>query len=195
MTHLTAAGLDAMVAYGIHTVIDLRTAAELKGEGSRAPGITYRHLPLVEEVKTTVDQAPPGVGRYIRIVDARQAAFGQVFTAIAEAGGPVLFHCFAGKDRTGLVAALLLELAGVSREHIAADYGETDVQLSKQYAIWLSEAPPDRLEEIRADLSCSADRILGVLDHIDSNWGGVANYLEAAGVSAANVELLSTKLS
>lgn len=184
-----------MVAYGVTTVIDLRTAAELKSEASRAPGVTYLHRPLVEEVRPKANQAPPGVGRYIRIVDERQVAFGEVFNAIAEADGPVLFHCFAGKDRTGLVAAMLLELAGVSREHIAADYGETDVQLAQQYEIWLTEAPPDQVEEMRADLCCTADRILGVLDHVDKRWGGVANYLTEAGVRPENIDRLASRLT
>jgi protein-tyrosine phosphatase len=195
-----------MVAFGVTTVIDLRTKAELAGApadprfprlgaavaASRAAGVTYLHHPLVDEVKGKV---ATGVGRYIEIVDTRQAAFGEVFNAIAEAPGPVLFHCFAGKDRTGLVAAMLLELAGVEREHIAADYCETDIQLAKQYEIWLREAAPDRLDEIRADLCCPADRILGVLDHVDRSWGGVAAYLEAGGVSASHLDRLSSRLA
>lgn len=195
-----------MLAYGVSTVIDLRTAAERLGaspdpryqwsgsDASPPEGVTYIHLPIVEEVKPKVGEVATGVGRYIQIVDTRRAAFAGVFNAIAETEGGVLFHCFAGKDRTGLVAAMLLELAGVSREHIAADYGETDVQLAKQYEIWLSQAPPERLEEVRADLCCPADRILGALEHVDGKWGGVASYLEAAGVTPINLDRLASRL-
>ena len=206
VSHLTPIGLQAMAAYGVTTVIDLRTDAELAGAApdtrfgwsganvSRAPGVMYLHLPLVASVQPRPDQGPPGIGRYVRIVDDRQAAFGAVFNAIAEADGAVLFHCHAGKDRTGLVAALLLELAGVAREHIAADFGETDDQLAKLYSMWLTAAAPELREEMRADLCCPADRILGMLDHIDTKWEGAANYLERAGVSASYLERLSARL-
>lgn len=206
--HLTEDGLEAMVAYGVSTVIDLRTDAELAGAaadprfrpprpdaGGRAAGVTYLHLPLVQDVKRRIAGATTGVGRYIEIVDTRQAAFGALFDAIAKADGTLLFHCFAGKDRTGIVAAMLLELAGVSRDHIGADYAETDVRLATQYEAWLSEAAPEHREEIRNDLSCPPGRILGVLDHVDRRWGGVASYLAAAGVAPANLDLVSARLT
>lgn len=195
-----------MVSYGVTTVIDLRTASELEGTPSDSPfpwaatdaerpdGVRWLHLPLVEDVQRKIDNATTGIGRYIEIVNTRQPAFGTVFNAIAEANGPLLFHCFAGKDRTGIVAAMLLELAGVSREHIAADYGETDRQLARQYEIWLGDAAPDKREMIREDLCCPADRILGVLDHIDRRWGGVAGYLEAAGMPAVNLDRVGSLL-
>ena len=196
-----------MVAYGVTTVIDLRTDAELAGAaadprfrppqpdgGARAAGVSYLHVPLVQEVRRRIAGATTGVGRYIEIVDTRPAAFALVFNAIAEAEGTVLFHCFAGKDRTGIVAAMLLDLAGVPREHIAFDYGETDTCLAAQYRVWLEEAAADAREEIRSDLCCPPDRILGVLEHLDANWGGVASYLEAAGVPQANLDVLESKL-
>ncbi len=203
--HLTAEGIAAMVAYGVATVIDLRTAAEVAGladdarfpwaavDAERPAGVRYLHLPLVGEVQGQIGAR--GVGRYIEIVDTRQPAFGMVFNAIAEAEGPVLFHCFAGKDRTGLVAAMLLELSGVERADIASDYAETDLQLARQYEIWLSQTSPELLEETRGDLCCPADRILGVLDHVDRIWGGVESYLEAGGVSPANVDRLAARLA
>ena len=205
--HLTGAGIEAMVAYGVTTVIDLRTDAELAGAAAdprfrppqpdartRAAGVTYLHLPLVQDVKRRIADATTGVGRYIEIVDTRPAAFATVFNAIAVAGGTVLFHCFAGKDRTGIVAAMLLELAGVPREYIAADYGETDTCLATQYEVWLAEAAPDAREEIRNDLCCPPDRILGVLDHLETKWGGVASYLEAAGITESSLDVLESKL-
>ena len=205
--HLTPAGLEAMVAYGVTTVIDLRTDAELAGAAAdprfrpphpdartRADGVTYLHLPLVQDVRRRIAGATTGVGRYIEIVDTRPAAFALVFNALAEADGAVLFHCFAGKDRTGIVAAMLLELAGVDRDVIAADYGETDTCLAAQYDLWLAEATPDAREEIRNDLCCPPDRILGVLDHFDTKWGGAARYLEVAGVPVASLDVLESKL-
>ena len=206
--HLTAAGLEAMVAYGVSTVIDLRTDAELAGAAAdprfpppppdvrlRAAGVTYLHVPLVQDVTRRIADATTGVGRYVEIVDTRHEAFGVLFNTIAEVDGTLLFHCFAGKDRTGIVAAMVLELAGVPREHIAADYGETDTCLAAQYEVWLAEAAPDVRADIARDLRCPPERILGVLDHLDAQWGGVASYLAAAGVPAAGLDALASRLA
>src|SRR5260370_40717203 len=74
------------------------------------------------------------------MLERRQAASGTAFEAIGATDEPVLFHCFAGKDRTGLVAALMLSLAGVDPEAIGADYAETDIQLAGRYEEWLAKA-------------------------------------------------------
>jgi protein-tyrosine phosphatase len=132
--------------------------------------------------------------RYLFIVNTRPHAFRDVFEAIAEADGTVLFHCFAGKDRTGLVAAMLLSLAGVQDGDIAADYGETDVQLASQYEVWIEEAPAEKRAAFRAELMCPPERILGVLEHIDRRWGGVASYLEDAGMAPAAIDRVAAKL-
>ena len=107
----------------------------------------------------------------------------------------MVFHCFAGKDRTGLVAAMLLSISGVSDETIAADFAETDAQLALRYQEWLAAAAPDRRSEMREDLRCPPERILGVLDHLRQRWGGVHGYLEAAGMTTTTIDQLSAKLA
>jgi hypothetical protein len=83
----------------------------------------------------------------------------------------------------------------VPPEHIAADYAETDEQLAKQYQVWISEAEPDQRDAFRDELRCPPERILGVLDHLDQKWGGVDSYLEASGMSPANIHVVSAKLA
>src|ERR1700693_6463717 len=173
LASLTSAGRQAMIDYGVTTVIDLRAESELKG----APGPpfsdfqstspvsartevdgnlpTYINLPFVDDqTASTLNDAPSMPDRYKMMLDLRQAAIGAIFTAIAEAGGPVLFHCFAGKDRTGLVAAMMLSLARVEPEAIGADYAETDAQLATRYEEWLAKATPNRGEEVRGRRGC-----------------------------------------
>jgi protein-tyrosine phosphatase len=211
---LTPAGRQAMIDYGVTTVIDLRAASELKGapgppfsdfqSTSPVPARTevdgnlpvYINLPFVDdETAATLNDAPSMPERYKTMIDLRQAAIGAIFTAIAEAGGPVLFHCFAGKDRTGLVAAMLLSLAGVEPEAIGADYAETDAQLATRYGEWLAKATPQRAEEMRDELRCPPEWILSTLEHVERTWGGVDSYLEAAGVTWDNIDRLSSKLA
>lgn len=204
---LTAAGRDAMSAYGIRTVVDLRADSERNGtfdprfprpagERIRVEGVQYVNRALVDDAALKrLGEAANMYERYLVMLANRQDAMRDIFTAIADAEGGVLIHCFAGKDRTGLVAALMLDLADVACEEIAADFGETDVQLAAQYERWIDRTAPERQEEMRDELRCPPERILGVLDFVDATWGGVAGYLEASGVSADNIDRLSERLA
>jgi protein-tyrosine phosphatase len=200
-----------MVAYGVTTVIDLRSEAEVanslppfRGEGlkSAQPQSTkgskpiYLHLPLVDDATMLkLAEAPSMYDRYLMMLEHRQAAFVEIFKTLSEAEGTVVFHCFAGKDRTGLVAAMSLALAGVDVDAIAADYAETDLQMSSRYEEWLAATSPDKLEEMRDDLRCPPERMIGVLDHLAQKWGGAEAYLDAAGLSPTAIASLRSKLA
>jgi protein-tyrosine phosphatase len=212
---LTAAGRKAMIDYGITTVIDLRAESERIGSpgspfsnfqtGSPVvspdteadgSGPAYLHLALVaDEAVPFLNEAPTMPDRYRLMLDRCQPGLGAIFNAIAQADGPVLFHCFAGKDRTGLVAAMMLSLAGVDAEAIGADYAETDAQLATRYTEWLAKATPERVEEMRDELRCPPEWMLGTLEYAEKTWGGLEAYLEAAGVAPADIDRLTEKLS
>jgi protein-tyrosine phosphatase len=201
---LNAAGQEAMVAYGVTDVIDLRSESEVASSPSpyatmepfagKAP--TYTHLPLVDDATMRkLAEASDMYDRYLMMLEHRPDAFRGIFTALARAEGAAVFHCFAGKDRTGMVAAMSLALAGVETASIASDYAETDLQMAARYEEWLAAAAPEHLEEMREDLRCPPERIVGVLEHLDKRWGGVEGYLEAAGMAAADVSTLRSKLT
>ena len=199
---LTATGREALTAYGVTTVIDLRSASELLGSPSpfaNAPENStprYVNLPLVDDANMRkLGEASGMFERYLMMLENRPKAFRAIFETVAEAEGGAVFHCFAGKDRTGLVAAMILATAGVSEDAIAADFAETDAQLAAQYQEWLAAAAPEQRKEMREELQCPPERILGVLDHLNQRWGGVAGYLEAAGMSPANIDRLTSKLA
>jgi protein-tyrosine phosphatase len=200
-----------MSAYGVTTIIDLRADSEVltapnpfslslqgRGLGRGAESTTspaYLHLPLIDDsMMVKLGDAIDMYGRYLMMLERRQEAFRDILNAVAAADGAVVFHCFAGKDRTGLVAALLLSLAGVAPDAIAADFAETDTRLAKKYREWLAAAAPERRKEMREDLQCPPERMLGVLDHLNERWGGVSAYLEAAGLKPATIDSLSSKL-
>jgi protein-tyrosine phosphatase len=201
---LNADGQEAMAAYGVTTVIDLRSESEVATspspfatpDDSAQQRPAYTHLPLVDDATMLkLAEASDMFDRYLMMLEHRPAAFSGIFSALARANGTVVFHCFAGKDRTGMVAAMSLALAGVDVATIAADYAETDSQMATRYEEWLAAAPPDQLEDMRDDLRCPPERILGVLDHIGQRWGGVQGYLEAADVSADDLDRLQAKLT
>jgi protein-tyrosine phosphatase len=216
---LTPEGRQAMIDYGVTTVIDLRSESEVRGSpgppfsefqsksplslqgrgqrrgaGSTSP--VYRHRPLIDDATAPIlNQAPTMPERYVLMLERRQRGVGAIFDAIAAADGPVLFHCFAGKDRTGLVAAMMLAIAGVEPEAIGADYAETDLQLADRYEEWLANASPGRLESMRNELRCPPEWILSTLEHVDKKWGGVEGYLEAAGLPSSAIARLRSKLT
>jgi protein-tyrosine phosphatase len=128
------------------------------------------------------------------MLEHRAAAFSGIFSKLARTEGTVVFHCFAGKDRTGMVAAMTLALARVDIDSIAADYQETDSQMATRYEEWLAAAKPEHVQEMRDDLRCPPERIIGVLEHIDLRWGGVGGYLEAAGMLQGDIAALRSKL-
>ena len=196
--NLTATGRAALVAYGVTTVLDLRSASEVVSKPNPfagGSGPAYVHHELIDDANMRqIGDSPDMFDRYLMILDSRPQAFRAIFDSVAEAEGGVLFHCYAGKDRTGVIAAMLLALAGVSPDDIALDYGETDLCLAPQYERWISEAAPERREAFRQELRCPPERILGVLDHLQRRWGGVEGYLEASGIAPANIDRLTTRL-
>ncbi|HXN77815.1 MAG TPA: tyrosine-protein phosphatase [Candidatus Dormibacteraeota bacterium] len=199
IVHLTPVGREAMVAYGVTTVIDLRTDAEVLSAPNPCAdnaGPAYRHLPLIDDsTMLGLGEASGMFERYVWVLDGRTAAFRAIFESVAQADGGVVFHCFAGKDRTGMVAAMVLSLAGVPNDAIAADFAESDAQLALRYQEWIVAAAPEQRSEMREALRCPPDRILGVLDHLQKRWGGVHGYMEAAGMNPTAIERLSAKLA
>ena len=181
------------------TVVDLRSPVEVlrsPNPFAGGSGPAYVHRTLINDTNMNqIGEAGDMFARYLMILTNRSEAFCDVFTSLAEAEGCVLFHCFAGKDRTGLIAAMLLAIAGVEPDHIAADFGETDLRLATQYEKWINEAAPEKRDAMREELRCPPERILGVLDYLDKKWGGVESYLEASGMSPSNIDLVSTKLA
>ncbi len=199
VSYLTPDGVQAMWNFGVTHVIDLRSESEVAKFPSpfSAPdyGPEYLSRPLVDDaLAPTLAEVPSMSDRYLMMLERRQDGIGGIFKAIAEVEGPVVFHCYAGKDRTGLVAAMVLSLAGVDADAIAADYSETDVHLAGRYAEWLAAAPPERVDAMRDELRCPPDWILGALDHLDRRWGGVESYLLAGGVSPSEIEKIQAKL-
>jgi protein-tyrosine phosphatase len=200
VSYLTPEGVQAMWDFGVTHVIDLRSESEVSQFPSpfAAPdyGPEYVSRPLVDDaLALDLAEVPSMSDRYLMMLDRRQTALGAIFTAMAQVGGPVVFHCYAGKDRTGLVAAMALSLVGVDPGAIASDYAETDLQLAGRYVEWLAAAPPERLEAMRDELRCPPEWILGVLDHLDRRWGGVEPYLQAGGMDPSDIEHLKEKLT
>jgi protein tyrosine/serine phosphatase len=116
--------------------------------------------------------------------------------AVADApAGAVLVHCQAGKDRTGLVSALLLLLAGVGAEVIDEDYALSGPNIAPLHDVWVEEAPDDVERDRRRRIGLSPrGAMLEVIGELDRRWGGAAGYLGAAGMDDATLARAADRL-
>lgn len=135
---LTARGTRSLTALGISTVIDLRAPAEVTRRAWRPPpewAGKHLHIPLRPGIpdwtaySRTKLMAPDFAAmHYVETLQEGREAARAVITTLADpASLPAVFHCAAGKDRTGIIAALLLTLLGVPARHVADDYALSDI--------------------------------------------------------------------
>lgn len=136
------------------------------------------------------------VAGYTAILDDRHDMVRRIFGTLAEVNGrPMLYHCVAGQDRTGIVTALLLSLADVDEETIAFDYGETAVfnfeRFRREGYAEKWSLPIHSVEDYRRQL-CPPEAMHGTLRHLTERYGDPVSYLRYAGVTAEELDRLRT---
>lgn len=232
-------GRSTLRRLGITDIADLRSSREVdrRGPGRVPPGVDVHRLPFAdltaarnaqdgaaphehallrmltdmpdqESVSDTVSRYMVDEYRRFPILSGAQRAVRQVFSLLA-AGRPVLAHCFAGKDRTGFVVAIVLETIGVDAASILTDYLHSNAaaaQLRSQILQTIQDRsdPAPALESFtRAGLAGRlSDEVLGVRrqylaaarEAIDETYGSLAHYLRDCGVPAADADRLRSAL-
>lgn len=198
LAQLTSEGLRALGDYGVVTVLDLRWPEEAARYPSPVPlalpQVRYERVSLLTRTEDEWRLRSRDVVKELWkcvVLEHVRRELKQVLQVIATAApGPLLFHCIAGKDRTGLVAALLLTLADVTPEAIASDYAESGENLRAGYLQRYAEADPARiLEAIR----CPEAGAYNMLEFL-SAAGGVRAYLERLGLRAEEIAALRARL-
>ncbi len=191
---LTAAGWSSLRAHGVRTIIDLRNADELVPDVAPRPaGVATLHVPLdgIEDTEfwdRWKQQAPPYYGPFLGRFPGRVV---EVMTAVARAEpGGVLIHCVGGRDRTGLVAMLLLALAGVGPGDIADDHALSAERLVALYAHSGQVDQGAMIDDFLAREGTTArELILTTLAALD-----VEGYLHAAGLGDDDVKAVRDRL-
>ncbi|MFA1550144.1 tyrosine-protein phosphatase [Actinomadura chokoriensis] len=187
--------------YALKNVIDLRSDAEVRLEGpgplARTPSVTVhqlslfpeggRHTDVAADVAADVDKALPwqdrSTGHYLGYLTDRGDSIVAALRVMTRTDGSSLVHCAAGKDRTGVVCALALDVVGVTREAIVADYAQTGERLeailrrlraSDTYAADLDSRPPDTHRPHAALME-------KLLARVDEQFGGTLGWLSGHG--------------
>jgi len=165
---LDPAGRAAIRAYGVSRIVDLRWEWEAsKYPSPMAADERYRLVPACFD-PTGDEDIPPD--SYRLMVDASRDRLAAALTAIAEAPpGGVVLHCHAGRDRTGVVVALALHLAGASAESIADDYALSD--------------------------NSTPATMANTLAHLTAVYGGIAEYLIGSGMTPAQLAAIRARLT
>ena len=206
---LSDEGWQALVDHGVTRVIDLRFPVEREEDVPRDAPVEVVHISLLgeghaaeweDEFAAVMDRSVSAeeylVFAYLEFLERYPQRFARVFEAIADAPpGAVVVHCFGGKDRTGLVIALALRLAGQSLDAVAADYARTESNLAQRHARWIGEAP-DETERRRRELlgPAPAGAMRRVVEELESRHGSVEEYLRGGGLSDAAIVSVRKRL-
>ncbi|KAI0677306.1 protein-tyrosine phosphatase-like protein [Trametes maxima] len=197
ISHITPEGAQQLRELGITTVYDLRSDTEMLRYETPIPtidGVEVVHIPVFK----TEDYSPEAMAQrfqlyasgkteafmilYAQILDSAGPAFGVVFRHIRDRpDSPCLFHCTAGKDRTGILAAILLKLAGVDDETIAQDYALTRVgrePAREMIMKRLSKVPYFATNSEAALNMFSSETMLAFLQLLSDRYGGVEKYVK-----------------
>jgi protein tyrosine/serine phosphatase len=202
LNKLAPAGVAALVRYGVRTVIDLRDPRELEKypnplAGAPPPGVGFVNVPLISEANWEAVKDPAWmVEGYVLIVRLSGTNVARAIAAVSDAPtGGVVIHCHAGKERTGVVAALLLSLVGVSDATVADDWTASDAYLQPLYEEWLAnETDPASRAKRSEGFVTHAEHIVDVLTYVRRTHGSVAEYLLANGLHADQLERVRRRL-
>jgi protein-tyrosine phosphatase len=208
---LSDAGWQELVDYGIRTVVDLRGEHELEDDPPRDLPVDVLPIPFMEageaeweEIASEIEEAAataPDVATSTRDVYliflerfGRNVAAALRAVAHAPAGG-VVVHCVGGKDRTGLLVAFLLHLAGVPDEEIADDYALSEERLLPRHESWYAAAQSEEeLERLRRIAQTPRASMLGVFEELRRRHGSVEGYLRSIGLTDDELDLLRARL-
>jgi protein-tyrosine phosphatase len=215
---LSAADVRKLVhGIGVTTVVDLRSSNEVAADGpaplDAVAGVRHAHHPVLPEVGSSTDVIAdallardrqdkfryphdPVCGHYLGYLEDRPDQVVGALRSITHAEGAALVHCAAGKDRTGVVVALALTVAGVPAQAVAADYAASGerteaimarLRRSRLYARDINSKAAD-MQRPRAET------MTAFLEQMDARYGGVASWLADHGLSPADLALLRVKL-
>jgi protein-tyrosine phosphatase len=191
---MTAADLEKLRLLGIRSQVDLRRPDEVAEQG-RGPlaalGVEYHHIPVIpeggsERLNQLVGDTRISGRRYLGYLEFGPRSWIDLFELLADTDRhPILLHCTAGKDRTGVSTAFLLAVLGVDRRWIEADYVLTNRDVARQVDfLEQTGALPEGMDRqtMMHLAGIPAEAMGDFLDGVEARWGGPLEYLRSIGI-------------
>jgi protein-tyrosine phosphatase len=201
LSRLNDADSERFAGLGIRTVVDLRRPEEVEIDG-RIPqfdGFVYRHVHLVHplwpqgQFTNAAERVEYLVERYRELSTDAAAGFGEALRLIADPGAaPLVFHCIAGKDRTGILAALTLSLLGVADDDVADDYALSE-KSERAYWEYRRRLDPTVTGE-RNFVICPREAMLGFFSDLRTRHGSIEGYAHDIGVTKDDIAAMRDHL-
>lgn len=201
LERLTSSGAEMLRELKIVRIVDLRNVDE--AAAAPHPFVTeeamYRLIPMIDparEPERNKDEERTLADIYRSSLTRNVKSIVEGVAAIADApDGTVLVHCFAGKDRTGMIVALALGVAGVPDEAIVADYAYSDECLREWNTEVLAEISDEALRRKAIErMSARPETMASLLEFARLEYGSVTEYLAAHGMSPEQLERLRRRL-
>lgn len=203
--------MEFLKSYGVTLSVDFRGSHETERMPSDLCGqewIAYKNIPTYNK------QVAQGAGvkndkpfenwwsLYIKMCDGGRDWVSAVFREFLGAEGCVMYNCTTGKDRTGIISALLLGLCGVAEEDIIADYAVSEVYMRRKYLELFSKMPPLKdgyVENAHEDVDSpfyktAPENMRILLGHFREKYGGINEYLISCGLKNNELERIKYKL-
>jgi len=188
---LTPGDVSQLTAIGLSDIVDLRSSYELDAEGrgllEREP-MAFHHTPLFDGDPKAGDRAAAATltlgERYLGLLIVGQQKIANVVRILASAPGGAVYHCAAGKDRTGVISAVLLGALGVPDDLIVADYALSAERIDAIIARVMSmKGYEDALKHMPEDtLHAKPETMEKVVGEVAARYGSMSGYLRDAGV-------------
>jgi protein-tyrosine phosphatase len=200
MAAVDQAGIAALKQLKVARVIDLRSRKEREAQPDPFgpdDNIEVVAIPLFDDLDPRrIPQGNVLLSLYLQALETQGPTFAEIVRQIGSSPDAALFHCTAGKDRTGLVAALLLSLAGVATEDIIADYAMTADRIAPLLngSAKLAETVNLSKAELTPLLDCNPSTMRQSLDWLHDNYDGAENYLKSHGLGEADLHLVRAHL-
>jgi protein tyrosine/serine phosphatase len=198
---LNDAGRAALVAHGVRTIIDMRDISEVEAKPytfEPQSGITCRHVVQQTSDMWAITRGHDRTTRETMMLELARSRLAAIAETIAAApAGGVLIHCEGGKDRTGLMTMLLLDLVGTPADDIAADYTLTAVGLAPLFSELLTKAENDKPERrawLEEEARSRPEVMLAIHEVLHTRYGGAEAYLRAGGATSATLDQLRTRM-
>jgi protein-tyrosine phosphatase len=203
----TSRDIDALRHLNVATIVDLRTADELRERGRYveflAPRATH-HLPMLDVLPGEQDLARFAdatfvADHYFEMLAIASDAIAEALSILTDPSAyPAFVHCSAGKDRTGVLVAVILGALGVDDDTIIEDYALSGPAMAAMFEFFTRSSPDarERLERnAPAILAADPDAMRGFIARLRASYGGFEGYVDSLGVASAIPHLRSALLA